>query len=173
MNVAEDHSSHSTVEIAAAEQVLCFRLGPGEFGIDVLKIQEIKGWDTVTRVPYAPRYLLGVINLRGAIVPVIDLRLRFALSAAPFDSTTVVIVVRVRGARGERIVGIVVDAVSEVLDLAAGALRPAPGVPGEEGSGYLRGIASQGDRLIMIVDVEALVASSIDREEDAGLRPAA
>lgn len=146
---------------AAQEQVLCFRLGAEEYGVDVLRVQEIKGWDAVTRVPYSPAYVLGVINLRGSIVPVIDLRVRFALPDAPFDSTTVIVVVRVPGARGERTVGVVVDSVTEVRDFDAAAIRPAPEMLGGAGTAHIRGIASPDDKLVMILDIEGLVTASI------------
>ncbi len=146
---------------AAQEQVLCFRLGAEEYGVDVLRVQEIKGWDAVTRVPYSPAYVLGVINLRGSIVPVIDLRVRFALPDAPFDSTTVIVVVRVPGARGERTVGVVVDSVTEVRDFDAAAIRPAPEMPGGAGTAHIRGIGSPDDKLVMILDIEGLVTASI------------
>ena len=103
---------------SGTEQYLSFLLGGEEYGVDIQKVQEIKGWDTVTRVPYSPPYVLGVINLRGSIVPVIDLRLRFGLEKVPHDATTVIIVVHVPGDRGERTVGMVVDAVADVYDVA-------------------------------------------------------
>src|SRR5215471_7140666 len=97
-----------------AAQFLTFFCAGEEYGVDILRVQELKAWDGVTRVPYAPPYLLGVMNLRGMIVPVIDLRLRFGLPKRAADSATVVVVARVRGERGEKTAGIVVDAVSEV-----------------------------------------------------------
>lgn len=144
-----------------AEQVLCFRLGAEEYGVDVLRVQEIKGWDAVTRVPYSPRYMLGVINLRGSIVPVIDLRVRFEMADAPFDATTVIVVVRVPGARGERTVGVVVDSVTEVRDFAATDIQPAPEMLGAAGTAHIRGLVERDARLVMILDIEGLVNASI------------
>src|SRR5258708_34590780 len=96
-----------------SRQYLSFFLGGQEYATDILRVQEIKGWDTVTRVPYSPNYILGVINLRGAIVPVVDLRVRLALESASFDSATVAVVVRGAGGPGEPILWLVVDACSD------------------------------------------------------------
>src|SRR5579863_2022997 len=92
----------------SSEQYLTFMLAGEEYGIDILRVQEIKGWDRVTRIPHAPAYVLGVINLRGTVVPVLDLRCRFGIETIPFGPTTVVIVIRVAGGRGDKTVGIVV-----------------------------------------------------------------
>jgi purine-binding chemotaxis protein CheW len=142
-------------------QYLSFFLGGEEYATDILRVQEIKGWDTVTRVPYSPGYILGVINLRGAIVPVIDLRVRFALPNAAFDSATVIIVVHVSGARGERVVGIVVDAVSDVYSVAEESIQPPPDVMGSVDHMFVTGLARLEDRLVIILDIERLVTSSI------------
>jgi len=142
-------------------QYLSFFLGGQEYATDILRVQEIKGWDTVTRVPYSPNYILGVINLRGAIVPVVDPRVRFALESAPFDSATVVIVVRVEGARGERIVGLVVDAVSDVYSFSAENIQPPPEAVGSVDQMFVLGLAKLDDRLVIILDIERLVISSV------------
>jgi purine-binding chemotaxis protein CheW len=145
----------------AGRQYLSFFLGGQEYATDILRVQEIKGWDTVTRVPYSPNYILGVINLRGAIVPVVDPRVRFALESAPFDSATVVIVVRVAGARGERIVGLVVDAVSDVYSFSAENIQPPPDAVGSVDQMFVLGLAKLDDRLVIILDIERLVISSV------------
>ena len=145
----------------ASHQYLSFFLGGEEYATDILNVQEIKGWDTVTRVPYSPDYILGVINLRGAIVPVIDLRVRFALPSAAFDAATVVIVVRVAGTRGDRIVGIVVDAVSDVYSVASGNIQPPPDVIGSVDHMFVVGLANLDDKLVIILDIERLVLSSV------------
>jgi purine-binding chemotaxis protein CheW len=144
----------------SSRQYLSFFLGGQEYATDILRVQEIKGWDTVTRVPYSPDYILGVINLRGAIVPVVDLRVRFALEA-PFDSATVVIVVRVAGARGERIVGLVVDAVSDVYSFSAENIQPAPEAVGSLDQMFVLGLAKHEEKLVIILDIERLVISSV------------
>jgi purine-binding chemotaxis protein CheW len=144
----------------AMQQYLSFMLGGEEYATDILRVQEIKGWDTVTRVPYSPNYILGVINLRGAIVPIIDLRVRFGLERAAFDSTTVTVVMHVAGGRGERIVGVVVDAVSEVYNVAVDTIRPPPDVSGSIDNMFVKGVVNLGGRLVIILDVERLVISS-------------
>jgi purine-binding chemotaxis protein CheW len=145
----------------AGRQYLSFFLGGQEYATDILRVQEIKGWDTVTRVPYSPNYILGVINLRGAIVPVVDPRVRFALESAPFDSATVVIVVRVEGGRGERIVGLVVDAVSDVYSFSVENIQPPPDAVGSVDQMFVLGLAKLDDRLVIILDIERLVISSV------------
>jgi purine-binding chemotaxis protein CheW len=144
-----------------ARQYLSFFLGGQEYATDILRVQEIKGWDTVTRVPYSPDYILGVINLRGAIVPVVDPRVRFSLESAPFDSATVVIVVRVTGTRGERIVGLVVDAVSDVYSFSAENIQPPPEAVGSIEQMFVLGLAKLEDKLVIILDIERLVISSV------------
>jgi purine-binding chemotaxis protein CheW len=126
-----------------------------------LTVQEIKGWDTVTRVPYSPNYILGVINLRGSIVPVVDLRVRFSLEKAEFDAATVVIVVHVAGTRGERIVGIVVDAVSDVYTVPSESIRPPPDAMGSVDHMFVVGLANLDNKLLIILDIERLVISSV------------
>jgi purine-binding chemotaxis protein CheW len=145
----------------ATHQYLSFFLGGEEYATNILSVQEIKGWDTVTRVPYSPDYILGVINLRGSIVPVVDLRVRFALPNAVFDAATVIIVVRVAGTRGDRIVGIVVDAVSDVYTLASENIKPPPNVMGSVDHLFVVGLASLDDKLVIILDIERLVTSSV------------
>ena len=145
----------------AAHQYLSFFLGGEEYATDSLSVQEIKGWDTVTRVPYTPDYILGVINLRGAIVPVIDLRVRFSLEHAAFDAATVIIVVHVAGVRGDRIVGIVVDAVSDVYCVASANIQPPPDVMGSVDHMFVVGLASLEDKLVIILDMDRLVHASM------------
>ena len=146
---------------ANPEQYVSFTLGSEQYGVDVTRVQEIKGFDSVTRVPYAPAFVLGVVNLRGAIVPVIDLRMRFGLKHVPYDSTTVIVVVRIGGARGERIAGLVVDAVNEVHHIAPDLIRPPPQLAGMVEQSHVRGIADIDGKLLMLLDIESLVTSSI------------
>jgi purine-binding chemotaxis protein CheW len=162
-SIANDATAaQETVDESDSQQYLSFFLGGQEYATDILRVQEIKGWDTVTRVPYSPDYILGVINLRGAIVPVVDPRVRFALESAPFDSATVVIVVRVAGgARGERIVGLVVDAVSDVYSFSAENIQPPPEAVGSLDQMFVLGLAKHEDRLVIILDIERLVISSV------------
>lgn len=145
----------------ALEQYVSFTLGTEHYGAAINRIQEIKGWDTVTRVPYTPPYLLGVLNLRGAIVPVIDLRIRFGLEQVPYDSSTVIVVVRVPTERGERTAGVVVDAVNEVHHVAVAEIQPPPTLPGNVDQVFINGIVQIGERLVMLLDIGKLVSTSI------------
>lgn len=150
-----------------SSQYVTFVCAGVEYGVEILRVQEIKGWDGVTRVPYTPAYVLGVMNLRGVIVPVIDLRARFGLESKPFDSSTVVIVVRVDAAVGEKTVGIVVDAVSEVYNVATDAVKPTPDLGANADAACVSGLTSVDDKMVMLLDLNRLVASSID----LGARP--
>ena len=156
-----DPSASAAPAAGPTQQYLSFILGGEEYATDILTVQEIKGWDTVTRVPYSPNYILGVINLRGAIVPVVDLRVRFSLASAAFDAATVIIVVHVPGARGERIVGIVVDAVSDVYSVASHNIQPPPDAMGAVDQMYVTGLANLDGKLVIILDIERLVLSSV------------
>jgi purine-binding chemotaxis protein CheW len=144
---------------SASAQYVSFTLGGERYGADVGRVQEIKGFDSVTRVPYTAPFLLGVVNLRGAIVPVIDLRVRFGLKDVPYDATTVIVVVRVPAERGERVAGLVVDAVNEVHHIAHDRIRPPPQLAASEG--YIKGLADIEGKLMMLLDVDTLVSSSI------------
>ncbi len=146
---------------AGAEQYLTFQLAGEEYGVDILRVQEIKGWERATRIPQAPHYVLGVINLRGAIVPIIEARRRFGLESIEFGPTTVVIVVKVSGERGERTVGLVVDAVCEVYNVPVDAIRPPPDVGGAVDAAFVRGLATVDDKMLMLLDIERLINASV------------
>ena len=143
-----------------AAEFLSFRLGGEEYGIDILKVQEIRGYEPPTRIANAPASILGVLNLRGVIVPVIDMRLQFHLPEAPFNSQTVTIVLTVAG----RVVGMVVDSVSAVIALAPEQIRPAPAFNGAVATDHLIGIASPDaehpEQMIILMDIERLMGSA-------------
>ncbi len=138
-------------------QILTFRLGTENYGLDILRVREIRGWSPVTSIPQAPSHILGMLNLRGAIVPILDLRLRFALPSAEFSPTTVVIVLSLRTADGQRECGVVVDSVSDVVDLPEDAIRPAPVVQGQTDSGLIHGLAHVDGGMLILLDVEGLI----------------
>lgn len=165
-NVAGTVASGSDEGIS---QYLTFLLSGEVYGVDILRVQEIKGWDGVTRVPHTPPYLLGVMNLRGTVVPVIDLRMRFGLERQPLGPSNVVIVVRVRAERGDKTVGLAVDGVSDVHDFAADDIRPPPQVQ-HSGGAAISGLASAEERLVLLLDVERLVASSLEGDLKVGRR---
>jgi purine-binding chemotaxis protein CheW len=139
-----------------AREMLVFKLGSEEYGVDILKVQEIRGYEKVTPIPRSPDYLKGVVNLRGTIVPVVDLRIRFGMPDPKYDSLTVVIVLRIAG----RIVGAVVDAVSDVVRLAENEIREAPKLGAMVDSSYLSGVATQGERMILALDIEKLLSAA-------------
>src|SRR6476661_7582664 len=109
-----------------SHQVLTFTLGAETYGVDILRVQEIRGWSPVTRIPQAPAHVLGVLNLRGSIVPIVDMRMRFSLDRAEYTPLTVIIVLSVESHAGRRDIGVVVDGVSDVIDVAAADIKPAP-----------------------------------------------
>jgi purine-binding chemotaxis protein CheW len=150
-------------EAARTTQYLSFVCAGEEYGVEILRVQEIKGWEPVTRIPCTPSWLLGVMNLRGMIVPVIDMRLRLGLPQRPRDNSTVVVVVRARGPRGERTAGIVVDAVAEVYSLGADAIQITPGLGGQVDA-CVRSLATVEDKMLMLLDVDRFVNSCIDGE---------
>jgi Chemotaxis signal transduction protein len=148
-----DINSQST---GAAGEYLSFTLGNEHYGVDILKVQEIRGYDSVTKVPDAPDYIKGVINLRGTIVPVIDLRLKLRLDEARYDAFTVMIVLNVE----DRVVGIVVDSVSDVIPLASEQIRPTPEFGAAVDTRFISGIGTQDDRMLILLDIETLLDSA-------------
>jgi purine-binding chemotaxis protein CheW len=142
---------------ATARQVLTFALGDEVYGVDILRLKEIRGWSPVTRLPQSPPAVLGVLNLRGVVVPVIDLRVRFGLPAAAFTAITVVIVLSLHTERGDREYGIVVDRVMDVLDIAPGQVKPTPDTAASVAGDVIEGIAAVGDQMLILLDAERLV----------------
>jgi len=142
---------------AASQEYLTFRLGEEEYGIDILRVQEIRGYDPVTRIANAPDFVKGVINLRGNIVPIIDMRIRLQLGAVAYDAMTVVIILTVGG----RVVGMVVDSVSDVLALQAEQVRAAPEFSGAFDTRYITGLGALEDRMLILIDIEALIREDI------------
>jgi purine-binding chemotaxis protein CheW len=138
-----------------SREVLVFVLGGEEYGVDILKVQEIRGYEKVTPIPSAPAYLKGVVNLRGIIVPVIDMRIKFGLADPKYDSFTVVIILRVTG----RLIGVVVDGVSDAVRLAPGDVKAAPGLGSIVDSGFLAGLATIGERMILLLEIEKFLSS--------------
>ena len=146
---------NTNAEKAATSQqeLLTFRLGDEQYGIDILKVQEIRRYESVTRIANAPDFVKGVINMRGTIVPILDLRIKFNFADVTYDGFTVVVILNV----DERVIGIVVDAVSDVIAVADDAIRPAPEFGAQLDTEYLQGLASIEDHMLIIIDIEALV----------------
>ncbi len=141
------------------EQYLTFILDDEEYGVDILRVQEIKGWDSATAIPNTPPYVRGVINLRGTIVPIIDLRLRFALEEKEYGKSTVVIVLQVRTGDRLRIMGVVVDAVSDVYDLNGDEVKEPPMLGSSIDIRFVRGIATRAEKMIILLDIDQLLGS--------------
>jgi purine-binding chemotaxis protein CheW len=139
-------------------KVLTFSLGGEVYGVDILRVKEIRGWSPVTRIPQSERSVLGVLNLRGIVVPIVDLRVRFALQAAEFNAVTVIIVLSLPTATGMKEIGIVVDSVQDVVDIDAAQLKPAPDVGNTAASEYIEGIATHEEQMLILLNAEYLVA---------------
>jgi purine-binding chemotaxis protein CheW len=138
-----------------SSELLTFTLGNEEYGIDILKVQEIRGYEAVTTIAHAPEFIKGVINLRGIIVPIVDMRIKFNLGNVSYDETTVVIVLNF----ANRVVGMVVDGVSDVITLKADQIKPAPEFGASLDTKYLMGLGTVDDRMIILVDIERLMTS--------------
>jgi purine-binding chemotaxis protein CheW len=141
-------------------EMLSFRLGKEEYGISILKVQEIRGYEQPTRMANAPEHLKGVINLRGSIVPIVDMRIKFKLGQPTYDSFTVVIILNI----GRHVIGMVVDSVSDVVTLTSEQIRPAPAMGAAADTRHLRGLGTIGERILILLDIDALM-----RSEDLGL----
>jgi purine-binding chemotaxis protein CheW len=140
---------------SGGRELLTFTLGREEYGIDILKVQEIRGYEAVTTIANAPEFIKGVINLRGNIVPIVDMRIKFKLGNVTYDETTVVIVLTV----ANRVVGMVVDGVSDVTTLKPEEIKPAPEFGASLDTQYLLGLGTVDERMIILVDIERLMSS--------------
>jgi purine-binding chemotaxis protein CheW len=146
-------SATGTTEVM---EFLAFRLGEEEYGIKILKVQEIRGYDAVTRIANVPDFIKGVVNLRGAIVPIVDMRIKFNLGAPTYDQFTVVIILTI----GTRVVGMVVDSVSDVITLGADQIKPAPEMGTALTTDYLTGLGTVDERMLILIDIDRLMSSS-------------
>jgi purine-binding chemotaxis protein CheW len=151
-----DAGTRGANQKATAAEFLTFRLGAEEYGIDILRVQEIRSYEEPTRIANAPPFIKGVVNLRGVIVPVVDLRLKLNCSSVEYNDFTVVIVLNVHG----RVVGAVVDSVSDVLALTPDQISAAPEMNTTVDTSYITGIASTAERMLILMDIEALMSST-------------
>lgn len=152
-----DLSGVGTGVAQATDQFLTFMLGDEEYGVDILRVQEIKGWEQATAIPNTPDYIKGVMNLRGTVVPIVDLRRRFALPSAEYLPTTVVIVVKVEGDLSTRTMGFVVDAVSDVYNVSPENLQPPPDFGVRVDTAFIRGLAMVGEKMVILLDFDRLI----------------
>ena len=141
---------------AGGQEFLVFTLGAEEYGIDILRVQEIRSYEQPTRIANSPAFIKGVVNLRGVIVPIVDLRMKLGCESAEYNSFTVVIVLNVKG----RVIGAVVDSVSDVCELGGDAIKPAPAMNSMVDMSFITGIANVGERMLILMDIEALMSAS-------------
>jgi purine-binding chemotaxis protein CheW len=149
-------TENTVSNIASGGEFLTFTLGPEEYGIDILKVQEIRGYDAVTTIANTPSFIKGVINLRGIIVPIVDMRIKFNLANVSYDQLTVVIILNL----GSRVVGMVVDGVSDVIALSPEQIKIAPQFGATLDTKYLMGLGTIDQRMLILVDIEKLMNSS-------------
>ena len=142
---------------ADGNQFLTFILAGEEYGVDILRVQEIKGWDDATEIPNTPEFIQGVMNLRGTIVPIIDLRIRFNLPKVEYSNMTVVVVLNTHSDKGERTMGFVVDAVSEVYNVSNEELKDAPDFGGSIDTQFINGLATVDEKMLILLDIDRLV----------------
>ncbi|CAN7695857.1 chemotaxis protein CheW [Pseudoduganella sp. LjRoot289] len=158
-------SASQARELKQALEFLAFTLGEEEYGVDIQKVQELRGYEAVTRIANAPEFIKGVVNLRGIIVPIIDMRIKFNLGTPTYDQFTVVIILNIDG----RLMGMVVDSVSDVITLTAEQVKPAPEMGALPDTDYLIGLGAVEERMLILVDIDKLMSSDevglIDRLE--------
>lgn len=157
-------ATHPTVGMDVSsdkDQYLTFILADEEYGVDILRVQEIKGWNSVTPIPNTPEFIKGVINLRGTIVPIIDLRQRFGLQKVEYGPLTVVIVLKVVSDSGERVMGIIVDAVSDVYNVSQDEMKPPPDFGNVVSIDYVKGLATVDEKMVIALDIDHLLTSSV------------
>ena len=152
----KERMAGSSAATGGTRQVLTFSLGDEIYGVDILRVKEIRGYDAVTRIANSPAFIKGVINLRGTIVPIVDLRIKFNLGQVTYDQFTVVIILNV----ANRVMGVVVDSVSDVLTLTAEQMKPAPEFGGAMDTQYITGLGSVDERMLILVDIEKLMTGA-------------
>ena len=148
----------SAAQDAGTSQWLTFKLADEEYGVDILKVQEIRSWEPVTSIPNTLDIIIGVINLRGIVVPIIDLRERFCLDKIEYGTSTVVVIVKVDHEDNERTIGMVVDAVSEVYNISEEMMRETPELGGVISTEFIKGLATIDEKMIILLDIDLLVS---------------
>ncbi|WP_343593714.1 chemotaxis protein CheW [Paracidovorax wautersii] len=155
-NLSQRSAAGAAAAANAPAEFLTFRLGQEEYGIDILRVQEIRSYEQPTRMAHAPEFIKGVIDLRGVIVPIVDLRVKLHCPQADYTDFTVVIILNVGGT----VIGAVVDAVADVVALAEESIKPAPQFESQIDAAFVRGIATVGERMLIVVDIESLLSGS-------------
>ncbi|MEJ5260013.1 MAG: chemotaxis protein CheW [Anaerohalosphaeraceae bacterium] len=154
--------SHSENNLASEGKYLTFAIGEEEFGVDILQIREIIGYVPVTPVPKSPVYLKGVLNLRGQVIPIIDLRLKFGMPEKEITDQTCIVIIETQTAEGAVLTGLIVDRVSEVLDIEAEQIEPAPSLGSTIDTSFLRGIAKTNDSVKLLLEIDSVVQQSAE-----------
>jgi len=144
-----------------AQQVLTFVLGSETYGVDILRVQEIRGWSSVTKIPHAPPHVLGVLNLRGSIVPIVDMRMQFNLQQAEYTAVTVIIVLSIQSRAGRRDFGVVVDGVSDVVTVNEAQVKPAPDLGSRSATEHIRGLLPVAERMVVLLDIDRLIGGQL------------
>lgn len=157
----EIDNSYMQEQEHGTEQYLTFILGEEEYGVNILKVQEIRGWDSATTIPNTPDYVLGVVNLRGVVVPIIDLRKRFELESADFGPTTVVVIVKTTQSGKERTVGMVVDAISDVYNINVEEIRDAPDLGSIVTTEFITGLTTVDEEMVILLNIDLLINSGV------------
>jgi len=153
-----DNAAGIDLASGQADQFLTFIVAGEEYGVDILCVQEIRGWESATSLPNAPRHIKGVINLRGTIVPIIDLRQCFGMESIEYTPITVVIVLKINTDQGGRVMGIVVDAVSDVYTLAQEDMRPAPDIGSSSNTEFIKGLVNVENKMVILLDIDRLLS---------------
>lgn len=161
MNIDTDHLNQG-VELQdqniGTNQFLTFMLGEEEYGVDILDVQEIRSWESATSIPNTPEYVLGVINLRGLVVPIVDLRLRFAMGRAEFGPSTIVVIIKLSGkSNSSKTIGMVVDEVSDVYKISHDDIGEMPDFGSVVGTEFVKGIATVNNKMVIILDIDSLI----------------
>ncbi len=159
VDTASTVATSSMGQEESGSQFLTFQLDNEAYGVDILRVQEIKGWTPVTCIPNTPEYLKGVLNLRGTIVPIIDMRLRFNLETMEYNAETVIIVLSVQSGSGERVVGIVVDSVSDVLSVKTEEMKPSPDFGTNVHTEFIDGLAAVDEQMVMLLDIDKMLST--------------
>ena len=149
------------LDAVAASGVPLFVLGGETYGVDILRVQEIRGWSAVTKIPRSPPHVLGVLNLRGAIVPIVDLRTRFNLERAEYTAVTVIVVLSILSGTSRRDFGVVVDGDSDVEDVKASDVRPPPEFGASAETSYVRGLVTIAERMVVLLDIDRLIGDEL------------
>jgi len=155
MTMEDEHSTEDELR-----QFLTFTLAKEEYGVDILRVQEVKGWAPVTKIPRSPDYVQGVLNLRGTIVPVVDLRMRFHLEQIDYTRTTVIVVINIETDAGRRVIGIVADGVSDVINVPVENVKDAPDFGTKVHTDFISGLATVNENMVMLLDIDKLLSAA-------------